>query len=286
MSKDQQYFNPISFVLSRFAFVGTHLVFALWLVFLFNDPFNFAKFVPFKIPTVDVTESELKPESTCTPLNTAHLYNNLAYFGLWWGTHSGLARTATKKFLGLVEHPIERPLFATVATITWFLQVYTWQPITDCSRWDVISTPTIFWAISGFVMLVGTVLIVGLLWTLPDHVFGTGKYKYPQGQFPEHKVIKGTFPYGLVRHPAAAGFLWFYWALPSYTPNHLLLAVLWTVFIVLGTIVFEEVGISDENTEFGREYVKYRKQVWAFFPTINSTLTVLGLKKFEEEKSK
>ena len=278
----------MSYVLSRFAFVGTHLVFAYWLlVFALNDVFGLRSLLPLpswlKLATLDVDASQIKPAGVCTPLNVDNLLNNLFFFGLWWGSHSVLARTATKKALGLLDHPVERPLFAAVATVAWFVQVHTWKPITDCSRWDPAAVSSTAWAISGTIIALGSLLIVGLLWTLPDHVFGTQKYKYQQGAFPPHKVIKGTFPYGLVRHPAAAGFLWCYWAFPAYTPNHILLASLWTTFILVGTLVFEERGILKDKSDFSKDYASYRKQVNAFVPTVNSLLTVLGLKKYSED---
>ena len=282
------YFNVLSYTLSRFAFIGTHVVFAFWLLFLFNDPFDIAAmYLPFlSLPTLDVPKSQVLPAVSCTRLILPNLYSNLFFFSLWVVTHSGLARTVTKKALGLEGHPVERPLYAAIATIVWFVQVYMWKPITDCVSWDVLATPPLYWAISGMLMLFGTVLIVGLLWTLPDHVFGTQKYKYLQGTFPPQKIIKGSFPYGLVRHPAATGFLWFYLALPSYTPNHILLAALWCVYIVIGTLIFEEKGISEDKTEFGREYLQYRKNVHAFYPTLQSVLTVLGIRKYQGDNAK
>ena len=39
--------------------------------------------------------------------------------------------------------------------------------------------------------------------------------------------------------------------------------------------MFEEGGIAKEETEFGREYLKYRKEVNAFVPNITSVQTVL-----------
>ncbi len=42
----------------------------------------------------------------------------------------------------------------------------------------------------------------------------------------------------------------------------------------------------DESTEFGKTYVKYRKSVWAFFPTLNSILVTLGVRKFGEADAK
>lgn len=65
---------------------------------------------------------------------------------------------------------------------------------------------------------------------------------------------------------AAAGFLWLFWAWPSYTTNHLFYATQWTIFIVIGTM-FEEGGLHRED-EFGKKYDKYAQQVWAFVPRL------------------
>ena len=231
------------------------MVFAYWLIFLFNDPLNFRNFVPsyVHIPTLDARV--IDSSDSCIAFNIAAFQNNALYFLLWWGTHSGLARTKVKKALGIDEHPIERPLFAAIATVVWFINVYTWQPISNCSKFDVLRVPSLQWLVSGPILLFSTFLIVGilppyfltnkyktfnkvhpplfsgLLWALPDHVFGTSKYKYKQHKFPEQKLIKDTFPYGLVRHPAAAGFLFWYIFLPAYTTNHLVLSAFWLSFM-------------------------------------------------------
>jgi len=112
---------------------------------------------------------------------------------------------------------------------------------------------------------------------MPDHVFGTGRYKYPQGKIP-HGSISYQYPYGLVRHPAATGFLWIYLVLPSQTPNHLFLAALWITYIVIATLVFEEGGLKSSD-EFGATYLSYRAQVPAFYPRPRGVLELLGLKK-------
>ena len=144
-----------------------------------------------------------------------------------------MARRVYKQALGLWHHPLERPLFAIAASITWWQQIYFWRPITDCSRLDIFAVPTAAWAITIPVLvrrtrlnltstdflskLFGTLLVVGLLWSLPDHVFGTGRYKFPPGHVPAPAKIIRNFPYGLVRHPAATGFL--YASLDHFLPS-------------------------------------------------------------------
>ena len=81
-----------------------------------------------------------------------------------------------------------------------------------------------------------------------------------------HGIIAGH-PYGIVRHSAAAGFLWLFWSFPSYTTNHLFYTLQWTIFILVGTL-FEEGGIKKDDTEFGRQYKKYSSAVSAFIPRI------------------
>jgi protein-S-isoprenylcysteine O-methyltransferase Ste14 len=99
----------------------------------------------------------------------------------------------------------------------------------------------------------------------------------------EHKLIV-SFPYSLVRHPAAAFFLWAYWVgIPSYNANHILLASLWTVFIVVGTLIFEEGGLVDH--EFKQLYTRYSNKVNAFVPSVWSIKHCLGLLE-ESEKWK
>jgi hypothetical protein len=48
-------------------------------------------------------------------------------------------------------------------------------------------------------------------------------------------------------------------------------------FSVVGTLVFEEGGIAKEDTQFGKEYIAYRKEVNAFIPSLKSIQIVTGL---------
>jgi protein-S-isoprenylcysteine O-methyltransferase Ste14 len=254
----------LAFVLSRVAFLMTHLVFAVWLNYLFNDPFNLGG------PTLDARTA--LPAATCNKLNTANLQWDLMLLFGWWAQHSVMARKKFKVAVGLWQRPIERPLFATASWIMWFVQIWFWRPITDCVKWNPLNVSAGIWAVSATVLALGALLIVGLLWSLPSHVFGTDRHKYETGKYPTGKIIR-KFPYGLVRHPAAAGFTWMYWALPAYTPNHLLLAGFWTVFILVGTLVFEEGGLRGPD-EFGKEYAAYAKDVNALVPNPKSISAV------------
>jgi len=259
--------NHLSFFLAHLSFVGTHVVFVLWLNFLFNDPFDLG------LPTMD--SKVVKPPDTCTHLNIENLIFDVLLFLVWWGQHSIMARNAYKKAVGLYDHPLERPIFATCAFLIWFANIYFWKPISDCSSWSPFTISPIFLVLFGVVFVFSSLIILGLLWSLPDHVFGTQSYKYSQGKRPKSNEIIRKFPYGLVRHPAASGFLWLYWAIPAYTPNHILLASLWTVFILVGTLVFEEGGLRGPD-EFGQKYKVYANEVSALYPNLRCIKSFLG----------
>lgn len=72
-----------------------------------------------------------------------------------------------------------------------------WRPITDCEKWNPLAVPSHILLISGTIITLGALLIVGFLWVLPDHVFGTSKYLYKQGEFPQGimKKILRSFVY-------------------------------------------------------------------------------------------
>jgi len=259
-------FNLLSYLLSRFAFLGTHAVFAYWLNFLLNDPFSIGG------NTLDYRK--IKPASDCTPYIKDNIIFDLSLFSVWIVTHSGFARHAYKSAVGLVEHPLERPLFAAIAAVVWGANVHYWKPITDCERWYPLEVPLTTWALSGTLIALAITLLVGFLWWLPDHVFGTARYQYKQGDMPKGSIIWG-FPYGIVRHPAATAFLWAYWSLPAQTTNHIFLALVWTIYILFGTLLFEEGGLKGDS-EFGKEYAAYRKEVPAFYPRLQGVAELFG----------
>jgi len=266
----EKYFNLASYVLSRFSFLATHLVAVYWLVYLLNDPFNFGA------ATLDAKQQDILPAGKCNPLIMENVKWNAALFSLWIITHSGLSRKFYKEAVGLADHPLERPLFAAIAPVIWFINIQFWKPVSNCERWDPLQTSIPFAVVSALVGTLALFLILTFLWLMPDHVFGTAKYKYPPGKLPHSKISYG-YPYGLVRHPAATGFLWIYILLPAHTPSHYLVATFWIIYIVIATLVFEEGGLKSSD-EFGKEYSAYRAQVYAFVPRPVAIASLLGFK--------
>lgn len=268
--------SALAWVLSRWGFIGTHLVFTYWLLFMFNDPLNL---LPPGFNTVDVKASEIKPEGQCTPINWDNVKHNLAWYMVWYLSHTIMARRVYKQAVGLWNHPLDRPIFAAIAPIAWFVTLLKWKPITDCERFDVFNAHAIVGLFAAALFTLGCFEVLGLLYSLPDHVFGTARWKYNSiSEMPAPQLIEG-FPYNLVRHPAAAGFLWMYWSVIAVgnTANIWLIGAMWTAFIVPGTLMFEEGGLKDEHGPFVEAYLEYRTRVNAFYPSIYSLKRTFGL---------
>ncbi|EEQ97579.1 conserved hypothetical protein [Perkinsus marinus ATCC 50983] len=162
-----------------------------------------------------------------------------------------------------------------MSPITWFLSIYGWTPITDCTRFDITQVGLIQCLVSGGIFILANLYLLGLFYVLPDHVFGTSRYKYSEGEEQPHELFT-AFPYNLVRHPAASSFLWMYWVLPAYTPSHLQLAALWTIYIIPATLLFEEGGLRGPAGEFGKAYEDYASKVNAFTPSKHAIASALG----------
>lgn len=168
-----------------------------------------------------------------------------------------------KEALGLWEHPFDRPFFGLVACSAITIWHVFWKPISDCERWEILETPLVRAALSTAVAGFCLFLVLGFFWTLPDHVFGTSRHEVRKTPFVPKLIT--SFPYGMVRHPAATGFLWLFWSIPSYTVNHIVYAIFWSIFIICGT-TWEENGIRSISGDFGPKYAQYAEQVGMFFP--------------------
>ena len=241
-------------------------------MFVLNDPFNLG------FNTLD-SSARVVP---CTSFDQAALIRNvLVFFFVWWAPHSILARRVVKQAIGTWGSVYDRPLFAFIAPFTWLATILLWTPIDTCAvPAHVLDLPVWRLALHGGIFALASVVVLGLFYLLPSHVFGTDRCTWVNGRVPaaqKHGIIT-AFPYGVVRHPAAAAFLWFYWAVvPSHTANHYLLASLWSLFIVVGTLLFEEGGLRGAD-EFGDKYRAYARHVNAFYPSLWSLKKLVGLR--------
>ncbi|MDX9789124.1 MAG: methyltransferase [Desulfobacterales bacterium] len=75
-------------------------------------------------------------------------------------------------------------------------------------------------------------------------------------------ITKGA--YRFVRHPLYLSCLLFIWSSPSITADRLLMNLLWTIWIVIGTILEEK----DLVARYGSRYRTYQKHVGMLFPRL------------------
>lgn len=251
-----------SYYLSRFNFVLVHIFTVFyWFPFLLNNPLKF----PWVISTLDATS--VLPKEQCQSIIWDNVYLDIGLWLVWWGQHSIMAREKYKRLVGLWNHPLERPLFGSFSCVSLTIFTLFWKPISNCDRTefsDIAAIPLRHLILHGTVVLLAVAFVLSYFWLLPEHVFGTQAYKLYKEK-PKHDIIL-SYPYGVVRHPAAASFLWLFWFFPSYTTNHIFYAVLWSIFILVGTL-FEEGGLKNAG-DFGRRYQKYKSKVSAYIPRI------------------
>jgi protein-S-isoprenylcysteine O-methyltransferase Ste14 len=175
--------------------------------------------------------------------------------------HSGMIRKSFRRRLAAVlpvqYHPA---VFATASGVVLLLLLVLWQP----SGVGVLSLdgPS-SWLVRG-VFLVG---IAGLVWGVASlgyfDLFGRRAIlAHLRGRPAQALPLTIRGPYRWVRHPLYASLLLLIWACPSVPADRLLFNVLWTVWIVVATLLEER----DLAAEFGEAYQKYQRSVPMLVP--------------------
>jgi protein-S-isoprenylcysteine O-methyltransferase Ste14 len=83
----------------------------------------------------------------------------------------------------------------------------------------------------------------------------------PEPPPPSVLVVQGAYRW--VRHPLYFVMLLMIWSYPVLTADRLLFNVLWTVWIVVGTVLEER----DLTADFGNDYREYQRNVPMLLPT-------------------
>ena len=86
--------------------------------------------------------------------------------------------------------------------------------------------------------------------------------KNQKGQQPASKPFSVRGPYRWVRHPLYLFTIVIFWSCPLITTDRLLLNVLWTLWIVIGTMLEERELVED----FGDDYRDYQAKVPMLLP--------------------
>jgi methanethiol S-methyltransferase len=185
----------------------------------------------------------------------------IALFGV---QHSVMARPGFKAvWTRIVPKPIERSVYVLTASLVLMLLFLFWCPI-EGILWRV-ETPLgrdVLWglfALGWGIVLLSTFLI--------NHfeLFGLSQVvRNLRNREAAAPVLRMPFFYKLVRHPLYSGFIIAFWATPTMSYGHALLAVGMSVYMLIA-IQYEERDLIDT---FGGEYVAYRGRVGMLAPRL------------------
>ncbi len=184
----------------------------------------------------------------------------IALFGI---QHSVMARQGFKRALaGTVPPPVERSVYVLASSVVLITLFSFWHPL-PALVWHVEGPLAwLLWALFGLgwgIVLLSTYLInhfelFGLqqAWfALRDRAAAAPRFRQP-------------LFYRVVRHPLYSGFVIAFWATPSMSLGHLLLAAGMTAYIVVA-IRYEA---RDLVALFGTDYEAYRRNVGMLTPRL------------------
>lgn len=188
---------------------------------------------------------------------------NCLLIGVFGIQHSVMARQGFKeKWAKIVPVVIERNTYVLFSSFALLLIFWQWRPMGGII-WDVSDTTlgSLMIAISlvgWMIVLVSTFLLNHFELTGLSQAFSnlTGKEVPSSHQF----KIPGLYRY--VRHPIYLGFTIAFWATPIMTFAHLLFAVGFLVYTLVGILLEEK----DLIAVFGDQYREYQSKVSMLIP--------------------
>ncbi|TMJ31832.1 MAG: isoprenylcysteine carboxylmethyltransferase family protein [Alphaproteobacteria bacterium] len=187
---------------------------------------------------------------------------DIGLFAVFALQHSVMARQGFKRWwTRFIPGCIERATYVLAASLLLALLLWLWRPM-PYPIWEIANAPArlvlwgLFWAgwsvvliaafLSNHLELIGLQQIMDAL-------------RDRQGSAPQ---LTTSGLYRIVRHPIYAGSIVAFWATPSMTAGHLLLAAMATAYTVLGAC-FEE---RDLLNTFGDSYRRYQRDVRMLVP--------------------
>ncbi len=208
--------------------------------------------------TVDVGPS--------APLGTA-LAINLALLGIFAVQHSVMARPGFKLWLTrLVPTAAERATYVLASSLAMLALFFGWHPIGG-NVWNIESGVG-YWSLT-LLFFAGPLTVLYATFLI-DHfdLFGLRQVVLEFRGIPySHKRFVTPGPYRYIRHPLYVGWFITFWATPSMSVGHLLLAIGTTAYILIA-IYFEE---RDLDEFLGEEYRAYRRNTPLFIPRLTRT---------------
>lgn len=185
----------------------------------------------------------------------------IALFGL---QHSAMARPAFKRaWTRIVSKPVERSTYVLFSTVILALVMWLWRPMTG-QIWHVDNTIGV-WVLWALFLIGWAVLLLSTFMTDHFDLFGLRQVTLHVAGKPYKPIeFKARGFYRHMRHPLYTGFLIAFWATPDMTVGHLVLAIGFSAYIVVGTL-FEE---RDLIAAFGESYRDYCRNLPRYMPRL------------------
>ncbi|MCB2101656.1 MAG: isoprenylcysteine carboxylmethyltransferase family protein [Rhodobacterales bacterium] len=190
---------------------------------------------------------------------------NLALVALFAVQHSVMARKAFKRRLTrIIPAAAERSTFVLATGICLALALGLWQTVPG-TVWSV-ETPALqvaLYAISAF----GWSFLVASTFAINHFdLFGLRQvWLYLAGRPYTPVKFVTRWMYRYVRHPLMTGIFLGMWAAPQMTVDHLLMAAVMTLYVLIG-VHHEE---KDLRRQFGDTYDAYARRVGKYLPRLS-----------------
>ena len=189
---------------------------------------------------------------------------NVVLLGVFAVQHSVMARPAFKRWwTTIVPASCERSTYVLISSLLLILIFWQWRPILTtiwlAEGWPAVMLTAISW-IGWLTAFTSTYMI--------DHfeLFGLRQVFDPlRGATARVQLFKTPLLYRLVRHPLMLGFMLAIWATPHMSAGHLLFAVVFTGYILVGVQLEER----DLVAQFGTTYQQYRRLVPMLIPRVS-----------------
>ena len=201
-----------------------------------------------------------------SPLQTETLLGaltvNIGLIVLFGLQHSVMARKAFKQRLkSFLPAAVERSTYVMLSGMFMVLAIYMWQPLPG-TVWAV-ENPVAQYVLWALYAAGWSYLFIATFITNHFELMGLRQvYLYFINKPYKTLPFVNNYMYRYSRHPMMLGVLVGMWALPVMSVSHFVMAVLLTLYIVVG-VFFEE---RDLVKQFGQTYQAYKKEVAALIP--------------------
>lgn len=183
----------------------------------------------------------------------------ITLFGL---QHSIMARSGFKKWITrVIPEAAERSTFMLMSGIASCIAVYFWQSLPG-TVWQV-ENEIASMAITATYAFGVVYLLLSTLVTNHFELMGLRQvYLYFRNKPYTALPFTKKYMYSYSRHPMMLGVLLLLWAIPVMSMTHLVLSIMFTLYMAVG-MYFEE---RDLVKNFGETYRKYKKEIATFVP--------------------